>query len=80
MKNPLVLSNKPTNKTMKKTPKLHINIWKAKDGFRWNMKRSGRIVAESGEAYCRLKTCTTAIENIIHCIDVCAFEWVLPKS
>jgi len=65
---------------MKKTPKIKINIWKAKDGYRWHFKRGGRIVAESGEAYCRMKTCTKSVENIIHCIDVCAFEWVLPKA
>ena len=28
-------------------------IYKAKDGWRWRIMRSGRIIAESGEAYTR---------------------------
>ena len=28
-----------------------LTIWKAKDGFRWHLQVSGRIVAESGEGY-----------------------------
>lgn len=30
-----------------------IYIYKSRDGWRWRMKRSGRIIAESGEAYTR---------------------------
>ena len=31
--------------------RIKVTVWKAKDGWRWNMKRSGCIIAESGEAY-----------------------------
>ena len=68
MKNPLVLSNKPTNKTMKKTPKLHINIWKARDGFRWHAKRNGRIVAESGEGYARIASLKKTLNHLMNAI------------
>lgn len=30
---------------------LKITVYEAKDGWRWHAKRSGRIMAESGEAY-----------------------------
>jgi len=61
---------------MKKTPKLKINVWKARDGYRWNMKRCGRIVAESGEGYKRVKSCTNAVCQIISCIGALNYEWV----
>ena len=33
---------------------LTLEIWHAKDGWRWRLKaRNGKIVAESGEAYTR---------------------------
>lgn len=40
----------------KKNP-LQIEIYEAKDGYRWRMWRSGRIVAESGEAYVKKAQC-----------------------
>lgn len=43
-----------------------IIAYKAKDGHRWRMKRKGRIIAESGEAYRRkfdLEKALTSIEN-----------------
>lgn len=58
-----------------KTPKLKIHVWKAKDGFRWHMKRCGRIVAESGEGYKRVSSCTKTICNIIKCITKLDYEW-----
>ena len=58
-----------TNKqTMKKTPKLHINIWKAKDGFRWHAKRNGRIVAESGEGYARIASLKKTLNHLMNAI------------
>ena len=58
-----------TNKqTMKKTPKLHINIWKAKDGYRWHAKRNGRIVAESGEGYARIASLKKTLNHLMNAI------------
>ena len=42
-----------TNNADSNTMNIKMIIWKAKDGWRWHWKRSGRIVAESGEAYAR---------------------------
>jgi len=65
----ILVFEKPTNKTMKKAPKIKINIWKAKDGYRWNMKRSGRIIAESGEAYARVASLKRTLVNLLNCIE-----------
>ncbi len=59
-----------------KTQKLKIKVWKAKDGYRWNMKRCGRIVAESGEGYKRIHSCTTALSNLIRSINKLDYVWV----
>ena len=53
---------------MKKTPKLHINIWKAKDGYRWHAKRNGRIVAESGEGYARIESLKKTLNHLMNAI------------
>ena len=68
-----------------KSPKLKINVWKSRDGFRWNMKRCGRIVAESGEGYKRINSCTTALTNIMKSLQTFNYVWVpladlLPKK
>ena len=67
----ILVFEKPTNKTMKKAPKIKINIWKAKDGYRWHMKRSGRIIAESGEGYARIASLK---KTLIHLMNAFASE------
>lgn len=44
---------------------MKFNIYKAKDGWRWNIKRAGRIVADSGEAYTRRYDCRKALASVI---------------
>ncbi len=61
-----------------KSPKLKITVWKARDGFRWHMKRCGRIVAESGEGYKRIKSCGASLQRIIDCIVGQNLEWRYP--
>jgi len=48
--------------------KLHCITWKSRDGWRWHMTRSGKIVAESGEAYCRPSGCKKTLNAIIKAI------------
>jgi len=52
-------------------------IWKAKDGWRWHMKRSGRIIAESGEGYKRPSGARKTLEHIINAIQAGAIK-ILP--
>ncbi len=59
-----------------KTQKLKIKAWKAKDGYRWHMKRCGRIVAESGEGYKRASSCTNSLCSIMKCISTLNYSWV----
>lgn len=40
---------------------LKVQVYAAKDGFRWRMFRGGRIIAESGEAYTRHDHCVRAV-------------------
>lgn len=47
-----------------KTIKLRVEIYKARDGWRWRIRRSGRILADSGEAYTRRFDCQKAITRI----------------
>ena len=42
---------------------MHFEIYCAKDRWRWRAIRSGKIVAESGEAYTRLYDMDSAIRN-----------------
>lgn len=44
---------------------IHVYIYKAKDGWRWRMIRSGRIIAESGEGYKRRSSCKRTVKNLI---------------
>ncbi len=59
-----------------KSPKLKIKVWKSRDGYRWNMTRCGRIVAESGEGYKRVSSCTNALCQILKCIAKLNYSWV----
>mgnify|MGYP001579717041 CR=1 FL=1 len=62
-----------------KSPKLKIKVWKSKDGFRWSMKRCGRIVAESGEGYKRIRSCGAALQHIIDSLATMNYTWDYPK-
>ena len=60
-----------------KSPKLKIKVWKDKHKeFRWHMTRCGRIVAESGEGYKRVSSCTNALCQILKCIAKLNYSWV----
>lgn len=37
-------------------------------GFRWHLKRGGRVVVKSGEAYARQRGAQRAITNMTHAI------------
>ena len=66
---------------MNKTPKLKINVWKDKKGqYRWNMKRCGRIVAESGEGYKRMKSCIVSLQHIIDSIALMNYVLDYPAA
>lgn len=41
--------------------------------YRWRAKRSGRIVADSGEGYTRRNRCRTSMENFIRSIGLGRF-------
>ena len=58
------------------TQKVRFHIWKSKDGWRWHAKRSGKIVAESGEAYKRQSGCLRAVCALVNAIEAghCAVE------
>lgn len=47
---------------------LKFKVWKSKDGWRWNAKHKGRIVAESGEGYARKAGCHKTLYNILKAI------------
>jgi len=49
--------------------RLSITIYKAKDGYRWRMKRGADVVAESGEGYKRLIDLRTTLNNLIESIQ-----------
>lgn len=42
-----------------------IKIYKAKDGWRWRMIRSNRIVADSGESYKRKSSLRKSLNNLL---------------
>jgi uncharacterized protein YegP (UPF0339 family) len=54
---------------------LKITVYEAKDGWRWHAKRSGRIVAESGEAYVKRSTCKRIISGLLEAIRM--QRWIL---
>lgn len=43
-----------------------VRIYKAADGWRWQMKRKGRIVADSGEAYTRRNRAVLAANTLLN--------------
>lgn len=46
-----------------------IEIYEAGDGWRWRMKRKGRIVADSGEAYSRSSSCVRAVNGMTRIVN-----------
>lgn len=54
---------------------IKVRVYKARDGWRWNMKRGGRIVAESGESYTERAHCKRAVKSILEAIRL--QKWVL---
>jgi Domain of unknown function (DUF1508). len=61
-------------------PKIQVIIYKAKDGFRWHMKRSGRIIAESGEGYTRLSSVKRIVKSLIESITGSLIEFFEPEK
>lgn len=41
-----------------------LNIYEAKDGFRWNLWYGGKIIAESGQAYERRPSAEAAARKV----------------
>jgi uncharacterized protein YegP (UPF0339 family) len=42
-----------------------IEVWHAKDGYRWRVvSPNGKVTAESGEAYTRMRDCLRAAEDV----------------
>lgn len=48
--------------------KIKIEYWNSKDGVRWRMKRSGRIIGESGEGYSSKRACKKTLDRLIRSI------------
>ncbi len=72
---------RPIQKQTMKTQKLKITVWKDKKSeYRWNMKRCGRIVAESGEGYKRIKSCVMALRHILDCLVTLNYSWSCPTK
>jgi uncharacterized protein YegP (UPF0339 family) len=46
----------------------NIELYKAKDGWRWRAFRGGRIVATSGEAYCERRKAMQSLDNLLSSI------------
>ena len=49
---------------MSKKATRQLLVWAARDGYRWRLFSSGRIVAESGEAYTRNSDAVKAARNV----------------
>ena len=56
---------KPTTKKPSNKPKFR--LWKAKDGWRWNIKTSGRLIDESGEGYRNINDAVRPLLNVLRC-------------
>jgi hypothetical protein len=52
--------------------RIHIQVWSARDGWRWRMTRGSNIVAESGEAYSRRQHAVRALTRLQEALRV---EW-----
>ena len=49
--------------------RIHFYIYQARDGHRWQAMRSGRIVADSGEAYTKHSSCLRAVTRFTKAIE-----------
>lgn len=68
--------NEP-KKRMRKPVKIKITIYKDKKSeYRWNMKRCGKIIAESGEGYKRFKGCTKTLSALIASLESCQYSFI----
>jgi uncharacterized protein YegP (UPF0339 family) len=59
--------------------KIKFILWKGRDGWRWHAKRSGRIVAESGEAYSSKSKAHRAVITFTDALSADRYEIVEPK-
>lgn len=46
-------------------PVRRLDVYRAQDGWRWRLKSSGRVVADSGQAYTRRADCAEAARNVL---------------
>ena len=44
------------------------SVYKARDGWRWQGKRNGKITSESGEGYKRRVSCKKSLMNMLKAI------------
>lgn len=56
--------------------KSKIYCYRAKDGVRWRIKRKGRIVAESGEAYVRMSSAQRSLRALIESFALGEYEFI----
>ncbi len=62
-------------------PKIQVIIYKDRNKeFRWHMKRSGRIIAESGEGYTRLSSVKRIVQSLIASISKSYIEFFEPAK
>lgn len=59
---------------------LQIEVYEAKDGWRWRMFRSGRIVAESGEGYAKRAQCRRTLTRLIATLGQEDYVWKATSS
>lgn len=59
----------------KRTNPLKLSVYAARDGTRWRMTRSGRIVAESGEGYSSAAKCRQTLTRLLATIAAESYVW-----
>lgn len=50
--------------------KVKIELYEARDGWRWHAKRSGRIIAESAEGYSRKSKAKKTLLNFLGAVEL----------
>ena len=66
----------PVSKPRKRTNPLKLSLFRDGAGqFRWNMRRSGRIVAASAEGYNSAAACRQTLTRLIATITAEAYVW-----
>lgn len=53
--------------------KVKFELYESRDGWRWHAKRSGRIIAESAEAYSRKSKAAKTLKNLLGAVEQGAF-------